>query len=83
MTNFIENVIERDLWIEKGKKIGGFSSANEAIGTLVLRFNAHNDLERVLKNQDKYIRVDVSDWRREYEEDYSIWCKWRYGEILY
>ncbi|MCR4661441.1 MAG: ATP-grasp domain-containing protein [Clostridia bacterium] len=52
-------VIEKDLWITEGVKIGGFKGANEAIGTVVLRFDDINELENVLKNQNNYIRVMV------------------------
>lgn len=52
-------VIERDLWIEAGEHVGGFSAANEAIGTLVLRFENEETLDRVLSNQNKYVRVLV------------------------
>ena len=31
-----ENIVETDLWIEKNQKVGGFSAANEAIGTLIM-----------------------------------------------
>lgn len=54
-----ENVIERDLWIEKGTKVGGFSAANEAIGTLVLRMKSNEEIDEVLSNQDKYVKVIV------------------------
>ena len=52
-----ENVIERDLWIEQGTTVGGFSAANEAIGTLVLRFETQEQMDEVLSNQAKYIEV--------------------------
>lgn len=51
------NIIERDLWIESGTQVGGFSGANEAIGTLVLRFDTQQQLETVLSNQDVYVKV--------------------------
>ena len=50
-------IIERDLWIGAGEHVGGFSAANEAIGTLVLRFENEVLLERVLSDQDKYVKV--------------------------
>lgn len=56
-----KNVIERDLWIEAGCKVGGFSAANEAIGTLVLRFDTQEQIDEVLLNQCKYIEVRVSE----------------------
>lgn len=52
-----ENIIEEDLWVDSGTKVGGFSGANEAIGTLVLRFDAQELLTEVLENQEKYIKV--------------------------
>lgn len=51
------NVIERDLWIEEGTKVGAFEAANEAIGTLVLKFENEERLQEVLENQSKYVRV--------------------------
>ena len=52
-----ENVVERDLWIKKGTPVGGFSAANEAIGTLVLKFDSQDRLKNVLSNQNKYVKV--------------------------
>lgn len=52
-----DNVIERDLWIEEGAKVGAFEAANEAIGTLVLKFESDERLQKVLANQSKYVKV--------------------------
>ncbi|MBP1564489.1 MAG: ATP-grasp domain-containing protein [Oscillospiraceae bacterium] len=52
-----KNIVERDLWIETGTEVGGFSGANEAIGTLVLRFDEQKQLEEILNNQSKYVKV--------------------------
>ena len=57
--SIIQNVIERDLWINPGAEVGGFSAANEAIGTLVLRFDTQEQIDEVLLNQNKYIEVRV------------------------
>lgn len=58
----IQNVVyERDLWIEPGKKIGGFSAANEAIGTLVLKFKTNEQLEQVMDKSDDYIKVVIRE----------------------
>ena len=51
------NLVEKDLWIKSGSKVGGFSGANEAIGTLVLKFDSDIEMEEVLSNQNKYIKV--------------------------
>ena len=56
----IKYVVERDLWIECGAAVGGFSAANEAIGTLVLKFDTEEKMKSILLNQDKYIQVHLS-----------------------
>lgn len=51
------NIVENDLWIETGTHVGGFSGANEAIGTMVLKFDSQKQMDEVLNNQEKYIKV--------------------------
>ncbi len=53
----VENLVEKDLWVEKGEKVGGFSSANESLGTIILKFSNKEKMQEVLRNQDKYIKV--------------------------
>ena len=55
----IGNVYERDLWIKEDDHVGGFEAANEAIGTLVLKFDSQEKIEEVLSNQEKYVKVVV------------------------
>lgn len=50
-------VYERDLWIEPGTPVGGFSAANEAIGTLVLKFETEERLQEVMNNLPAYVKV--------------------------
>jgi hypothetical protein len=50
-------VIERDLWIQSGDTVHGFTGANEAVGTLVLRFDNNDQLEEVMNNISKYVKV--------------------------
>ncbi len=54
-----DNVVERDLWIDKGTTVGGFEAANEAIGTLVLKFDSQEQIEEVLGNQTQYVKVKL------------------------
>lgn len=53
------NIVENDLWIEIGTHVGGFSGANEAIGTMVLKFDSEIQMNNVLNNQNNYIKVIV------------------------
>ena len=43
------NIVENDLWIETGTHVGGFSGANEAIGTMVLKFDSEIQMNNVFK----------------------------------
>ncbi len=52
-------IVERDLWVNEGDRIGGFSAANEAVGTLVLRFESQNELQNVMDNISEHVRVIV------------------------
>ena len=52
-------VIEEDLWVKKGDKVESFEGANNAIGTLVLRFNTVEELENAITNQSEWLNVKV------------------------
>ena len=53
------NIVENDLWIETGTHVGGFSGANDAIGTMVLKFDSEIQMNNILNNQNNYIKVFV------------------------
>lgn len=52
-------VIESDVWIKTGDKVYGFSGANNAIGTLVLRFPTKEILEKAMSDIPSWCRVIV------------------------
>lgn len=52
--NYKQFVVEEDLWVEKGDKVNSFLGANDAIGTLVLKFDTAEQLEKALATQDKW-----------------------------
>ena len=54
-----ENIVERDLWVEPGDAVGGFSAANESLGTLILHFDSEERLAEVMQNVRKYVHVNV------------------------
>lgn len=51
------SVVEKDLWVSKGDKVLNFSGANNAIGTLVLRFPNAEMMDEVLSNSQRYIAI--------------------------
>lgn len=52
-------IVEEDLWVEKGDKVEGFEGANNAIGTLVLKFQTAKELEKAITDQRSWLKVVV------------------------
>jgi len=52
-------VIEEDLWVNKGDKVKSFEGANDAIGTLVLRFKEKEQLEKAITDVRSWLRVEI------------------------
>lgn len=56
-SNLHATIIEEDLWVSKGDFVHGFEAANDAIGTLVLRFDKAEDLEQAIANPKRWLKV--------------------------
>lgn len=54
-----EAIVEVDLWVKEGDLVKGFEGANDAIGTLVLRFSDVIALEDALRGQKDWLKVIV------------------------
>lgn len=52
-------IVEEDLWVAKGDKVDSFEGANNAIGTLVLKFKTAEELEKAITNQRSWLKVVV------------------------
>ena len=52
-------VREKDFWFKKGDAVNEFQSARDAIGTLVMRFETAENLERAITNQREWLKVVV------------------------
>lgn len=55
--DFCGEVIEKDLWVKAGDHVHSFEAANDAIGTLVIRFETAEELEYALANQNNWLKV--------------------------
>lgn len=53
------DIIEKDLWVKQGDKVESFEGANNAIGTLVLKFNTAKELEYAITHQREWLEVVV------------------------
>ena len=56
-STYKNNVVEEDLWVNKGDVINGFNGANDAIGTLVMKFDTAESLESAITNQEQWLRI--------------------------
>ena len=52
-------IVEEDLWVEKGEEVESFEGANNAIGTLVLKFQTAEELEHAITHQREWLKVIV------------------------
>lgn len=52
-------IVERDLWVSPGDEVHSFDGANDAIGTLVLRFNNPDEMEYYVTHQREWLRMNV------------------------
>ena len=52
-------VVEEDLWVEKGDRVNSFEGANDAIGTLVLRFENAEEMVDAISNISSWLKVIV------------------------
>ena len=52
-------VVEEDLWVKQGDHVDSFEGANNAIGTLVLKFQTAEELEYAITHQREWLKVVV------------------------
>ena len=52
-------VVEEDLWVEKGDHVNSFEGANDAIGTLVLKFDEEKEMVDAISNISSWLKVIV------------------------
>lgn len=54
-----KHVVQEDLWVQTGDSVSAFRGANDAIGTLVLKFETENALLSALNDPDSWLKVKV------------------------
>lgn len=52
-------VVEKDIWVNPGDVVRGFEGANDAIGTLVLRFKEEEALDKELSEIQRWLKVYI------------------------
>ena len=56
---FQAEVVEKDLWVQKGDAVCAFGGANYAIGTLILRFQDVLKMEKAIHNQHNWLIIHL------------------------
>lgn len=59
-SSFKGEIVEKEIRVQKGDIIDSFSGANNAIGTLFLRFKSRKDMDNALKHQNEWLKVTVN-----------------------
>lgn len=52
-------VVEKDLWVNVWDTISSFNGANDAIGTLVMKFGSKKDMETGFRKQSEWLKVRI------------------------
>jgi len=58
-TNFTGEVIEKEIRVKQGELVESFAGANNATGTLFLKFNTRQDMDDALLHQSEWVKVNV------------------------
>lgn len=54
------NVYQTDLWVKRGDKVKSFNGANDAIGTLVLKFDNQEEMEIALRKTNEWLNIIIN-----------------------
>lgn len=57
--SLLAEVVEQDLWVKEGDEVEPFRGANDAIGTLVLRFEDKDEMEYAIAHQKEWLAVMI------------------------
>lgn len=52
-----EHLVERDLWVKSGDKVAAFTGANQSLGTIFLRFDTRDALNRFVQAPNQFISI--------------------------
>lgn len=52
-----KHVVEKDLWVEPGDIVSAFTGANQSLGTIFLRFDTREELNRFVEAPNDYITI--------------------------
>lgn len=57
--DFPVEIVEEDLWVKRGDNVSAFAGANDAIGTLVVKFTDGKTVGKVMSRIDQFVKVII------------------------
>jgi biotin carboxylase len=57
--NLVGEIIEKEIRVKEGEQVESFAGANNAIGTLFLRFDSREEMDYALNNQREWLKINV------------------------
>ena len=54
-----KHLVQNDLWVKSGDEVSAFTGANQTIGTLVLKFDSHEQAEEGVTKPESWMKVNV------------------------
>lgn len=52
-------IVEEDIWVQIGDEVNDFTGANETIGTLIMKFPSHEEMQNIVSSISNYVKVMV------------------------
>lgn len=65
---YLDNIIEKDLWVKPGDSVHAFNGANEAIGTLVMQFKDTISLETAIKTIPEWCKYSIKSTKNDRQQ---------------
>lgn len=50
-------IVEEDIWVKRGDYIRDFEGANDAIGTMIMRFDTIETMQAIINSQNDWLRI--------------------------
>lgn len=54
-----EHILEKSIWKTQGDLVHSFTGANQAIGTMILRFESYSEAEAAIRNMNQYVHINL------------------------
>lgn len=57
--NLVGEIIEKEIRVKEGEQVESFAGANNAIGTLFLKFDSREEMDYALNHQSEWLKINI------------------------